>query len=198
VRRVLYLLPVITLLFAVSGFAQLTAATGPDNAPKIGDMAPDFQVSAGGRGAQPMNLKDFVGKKRVLVMFFPGAFTPGCTQEFTEAGQFYEKITALNIQMLGISADLPGAQRAFKDSVAPKGADGKAVPQEALTFVSDRSLDIGKKYDAANAASPQPEKRYYFLIDDKGKVVWRSVDGKLVPTDKLIADIGALLKSSGN
>ena len=50
-RRVLYLLPVVTLLFAVSGFAQLTAATGPDNAPKIGDMAPDFQVSAGGRGA---------------------------------------------------------------------------------------------------------------------------------------------------
>ena len=103
-RRVLYLLPVMTLLFAVSGFAQLTAATGPDNAPKVGDMAPDFQVSAGGRGAQPMNLKDFVGKKRVLMMFFPGAFTPGCTQEFTEAGQFYEKIAALNIQMLGISA----------------------------------------------------------------------------------------------
>jgi peroxiredoxin len=198
VRRVLYLLPVITLLFAVSGFAQLTAATGPDNAPKVGDMAPDFQVSAGGRGAQPMSLKDFVGKKRVLVMFFPGAFTPGCTQEFTEAGQFYEKLTALNIQMLGISADLPGAQRAFKDSVAPKGSDGKAVPQEALTFVSDRTLDIGKKYDAANPASPQPEKRYYFLIDDKGKIVWRSVDGKLVPTDKLVADLGALLKSSGN
>ena len=197
-RRALYLLPVVMLLVALSGFAQLTAQTGPDNAPKVGDLAPDFQVSAGGRGAQPMALKDYQGKKRVLMMFFPGAFTPGCTTEFTEAGTFYDKITAMNIQMLGISADLPGAQRAFKDSVAPKGPDGKAVAQEALTFVSDRSLDIGKKYDAANPASPQPEKRYYFLIDDKGKVIWRSVTGALIPTEKLITDLGAILKSSGN
>ena len=194
-RRALYFLPVIALLFALPGFAQLTPQAGPDNAPKVGDLAPDFQVSAGGRGAQPMALKDYMGKKRVLVMFFPGAFTPGCTTEFTEAGTFYDKITAMNIQMLGISADLPGAQRAFKDSVAPKGADGKPVQLEALTFVSDRTLDIAKKYDAANANNA---KRYYFLIDDKGKILWRSVNNSLIPTDKLITDIGAIVKGSSN
>ena len=194
-RRALYLLPVITLLFAVSGFAQLNAATGPDNAPKIGEMAPDFQISAGGRGAQPQNLKDLMGKKRVLVMFFPGAFTPGCTTEFTEAGQFYDKITAMNIQMLGISADLPGAQRAFKDSVVPKGPDGKPLSLEALSFVSDRTLAIAQKYDAANANNA---KRYYFLIDEQGKVVWRSVNNSLIPTDKLIADLGTVVKGSSN
>jgi peroxiredoxin len=185
---------VITLLFAVSGFAQLTAP-GPDNAPKVGEMAPDFQVSAGGRGAQPTALKDLQGKKRVLLMFFPGAFTPGCTTEFTEAGQLYDKINALNIQMLGISADLPGAQRAFKDSVSPKGADGKPLPLESLTFVSDRSLAISQKYDAAN---PNNSKRYYFLIDDKGKIVWRSVNNTLIPTEKLLGDLSEVLKSSSN
>src|SRR2546427_6831747 len=137
-RRALYLLPVITLLFALSGFAQLNAQTGPDNAPKVGDIAPDFQVSAGGRGAQPMALKDFAGKKRVLLMFFPAAFSPGCTTEFTEAGQFYDKINALNIQMLGIWADLSFAQTAFKNSVAPKGPDGKPLPLEALSLARDR------------------------------------------------------------
>jgi peroxiredoxin Q/BCP len=194
-RRALYLLPILPLVFSLSAFAQLNAQTGPDNAPKVGDAAPDFQVSAGGRGAQPQNLKDFAGKKRVLMMFFPGAFTPGCTTEFTEAGQFYDKITAMNIQMVGISADLPGAQRAFKDSVSPKGPDGKPLPLEALTFVSDRTLDIAKKYDAANANNA---KRYYFLIDDKGKVIWRSVNNSLIPTDKLITDLGAVLKASSN
>src|SRR5438874_1904565 len=98
-------------------------------------MAPDFQVTPGGRGGNAMNLKDFQGKKRVLVMFFPGAFTPGCTTEFTEAGQFYEKLSGLNMVMLGVSADLPGAQRAFKDAVAPKGADGKPLPLENIMFV---------------------------------------------------------------
>jgi thioredoxin-dependent peroxiredoxin len=192
VRRALYLLPVITLLFAVSGFAQLNASTTPDNAPKVGEMAPDFQISAGGRGAQPQNLKDLMGKKRVLIMFFPGAFTPGCTTEFTEAGQLYDKITAMNIQMLGISADLPGALRAFKDSVVPKGSDGKPLALEALSFVSDRTLAISQKYDAAN---PNNSKRYYFLIDEQGKIVWRSVNNSLIPTDKLLTELGSVLKS---
>jgi peroxiredoxin len=188
----LFVFPVILLAFAVSGLAQLAAPGGPDNAPKTGDMAPDFQVSPGGRGAQPMNLKDYQGKKRVLLMFFPGAFTPGCTTEFTEAGQLQDKFSALNIQLLGISADLAGAQRAFKDSVAPKGSDGKALPVDILTFVSDRTLAVSQKYDAAN---PNNSKRYYFLIDESGKIVWRSVTGALIATEKLLGEITPVLRA---
>jgi peroxiredoxin len=187
VKRTLSLV-VVMMLFALSAHAQLAPA-GPDNAPKVGDIAPDFQVTAGGRGAAAMNLKDYQGKKKVLVMFFPGAFTPGCTTEFTEAGQFYEKLTGLNIVMLGVSADLPGAQRAFKDAVAPKGPDGKPVPQENLLFVSDRTMAIAMKYDAANANNA---KRYYFLVDENGKIVWRSVTGGLVPTEKLLTELSSV------
>ena len=190
-KRILCLVFVL-VLFALPGFAQL-APTGPDNAPKVGDPAPDFQVNPGGRGGTAMNLKDFQGKKRVLLMFFPGAFTRGCTTEFTEAGQNYDKLTALNIVMLGISADLPGALAAFKDSVSPKDASGKAVPLENLMFVSDRTLATSTKYDSAN---PNGSKRFYFLIDENGKIVWRSVTGGLIPTEKLLADLSAL--KSGN
>ena len=98
-------------------------------------------------------------------------------------------------EMLGISADLSFAQTAFKNSVAPKGPDGKPLPLEALSFVSDRTLSIAQKYDAAN---PNNAKRYYFLIDDKGKILWRSVNNSLIPTDKLITDLGAVLKTSSN
>src|SRR5262245_37193667 len=103
-----------TLLLAVSAFAQLTAP-GADNAPKVGDVAPDFAIPKGAASMEVANLKDFVGKKRVLVMFFPGAFTPGCTTEFTEAGKFNDQITGMNIEMLGVSRDLPGALRKFKE-----------------------------------------------------------------------------------
>jgi len=180
------------MLFALSGYAQLTPA-GPDNAPKVGDMAPDFQVNPGGRGGAAMNLKDFQGKKKVLIMFFPGAFTPGCTTEFTEAGQFYEKLNAMNMVLLGVSADLPGAQRAFKDAVAPKDAAGKPVALDNLMFVSDRTLSVAMKYDAANVNNA---KRFYFLVDEKGKIVWRSVTGGLIPTEKLITDLATV--QSGN
>jgi peroxiredoxin len=168
----------LALAVALPAFAQLTA--GPDNSPKVGEAAPDFQIPAAQRGAPPSNLKDFQGKKKVLIMFFPGAFTPGCTTEFTEAGKFYDQMTAMNIEMLGISADLPGAQGKFKETVGAKN-----------NFVSDRTLAIAQKYDAA---APNFAKRYYFLVDETGKIVWKSTNNQLIPSDKLLTDLGQLAK----
>jgi len=168
----------LTLLLAVPVFAQLTA--GPDNSPKVGDVAPDFAIPGAGRGQPGTNLKDFQGKKNVLLMFFPGAFTPGCTTEFTEAGQQFDKFTALNIEMLGISADLPGAQNQFKTTVGAKN-----------NFVSDRTLAIAGKYDAAGANFA---KRYYFLIDQTGKILWKSSNNSLIPTEQLLTQVSQALK----
>ncbi len=170
----LFVLTISLALLSVPAFGQLTTP-GVDNSPKVGDIAPDFQIPAAQRGAPPSNLKDFQGKKKVLLMFFPGAFTPGCTTEFTEAGQNYDKFTAMNIEMLGISADLPGAQSKFKETVGAKNG-----------FVSDRSLAISQKYDAAN---PNNSKRYYFLIDEGGKIVWKSTNNQLIPTEKLLGEL---------
>ena len=181
-KKAFCLAVLVTLLFAVGGFAQLTTTT-PDNAPKVGDTAPDFAIPKGMTTVDATSLKDFVGKKRVLLMFFPGAFTRGCTQEFTEAGQMNDKITGMNIEMIGVSRDLPGALSKFKETVGAKNA-----------FVSDPELSVISKYDAVNPG--RVAKRYYFLIDDKGKVIWRSVTGQLIPTDKLIADLGQLLQGS--
>lgn len=174
----LFMLMLIVAL-AVPAFGQLAPA-GPDNSPKVGDAAPDFQIPGPQRGAPPTNLKDLQGKKKVLIMFFPGAFTPGCTTEFTEAGQTFDKFSAMNIEMIGISADLPGAQAKFKETVGAKN-----------TFVSDRTLAIAQKYDA-NA--PNNAKWYYFLIDESGKVMWKSTNNSLIPTDKLLTDLAAVVK----
>jgi len=170
---------ILVIALAAPVFGQLTAP-GADNSPKVGDLAPDFQIPGPTRGAPPSNLKDFQGKKKVLLMFFPGAFTPGCTTEFTEAGQSYDKFNAMNIEMIGISADLPGAQNKFKETVGAKNS-----------FVSDRSLSIAQKYDAAN---PNNAKRYYFLIDEGGKVLWKSTNNTLIPTEKLLTDLGQIAK----
>ena len=177
--KIQLLILILVASLALPALGQLNAP-GADNSPKVGDLAPDFQIPGPARGAPPSNLKDFQGKKKVLLMFFPGAFTPGCTTEFTEAGQNFDKFSAMNIEMIGISADLPGAQGKFKETVGAKN-----------TFVSDRSLAIAQKYDAAN---PNNAKRYYFLIDEGGKIAWKSTTGTLIPTDKLLTDIGQVLK----
>src|SRR5205823_14834501 len=179
--KIQLLILILVAALALPALGQLNAP-GADNSPKVGDMAPDFQIPVPQRGAPPSNLKDFQGKKKVLLMFFPGAFTPGCTTEFTEAGQNFDKFAAMNIEMLGISADLPGAQNKFKETVGAKNS-----------FVSDRSLAIAQKYDAAN---PNAAKRYYFLIDRSGKIVWKSTNNSLIPTEKLLSDLAQIVNKS--
>jgi len=71
-KRVLVFLPMM-LLLALSANAQLVAP-GSDNSPKVGDKSPDFELPA---GRATLGLKDFAGKKKVLLTFFPAAFTKG-------------------------------------------------------------------------------------------------------------------------
>lgn len=172
---------VLAAALTVPAFGQLTTG-GVDNSPKVGDAAPDFAIPAAQRGAPPSSLKDFQGKKKILVMFFPGAFTPGCTIEFTEAGKYQDQMNAMNIEMLGISADLPGAQAKFKETVGAKN-----------TFVSDRSLAIAQKYDAV-AANGNSAKRYYFLVDESGKIIWKDTTNSVIPTEKLLGNVSPLAK----
>jgi peroxiredoxin len=175
------------LTAAAFAFAQGRGGltTGPDNSPKVGEMAPDFTlVGNDWRAATaPKNLADFKGKKNVLLMFFPGAFTPGCTQEFTRAGQDHDKIAALNVEMLGISRDMPGALAQFKTSVNAKNG-----------FVSDPDLTVTTKYDAVGGQNPKMAKRYYFLIDDAGKILWKDTTNTLLSSEAVMDVLTKSLK----
>jgi len=51
-----------------------------------------------------------------------------------------------------------------------------------------------KKF-GANDDARKFARRYYFLIDENGKVIWRSVNGTLIPVDKLLSDLTDVVKS---
>lgn len=76
-KTIIVLLPLVVLLIALPGYAQLQAP-GVDNTPKVGGKPPDFELPRG-LGAQggTLGMKDFAGKKKVLLAFFPAAFTKG-------------------------------------------------------------------------------------------------------------------------
>ena len=64
-KKTLLLLMIVTLSTSPMVFAQLVAP-GADVGPKVGEKAPDFPA-----------LGQFAGKKKVLLAFFPAAFTGG-------------------------------------------------------------------------------------------------------------------------
>ena len=73
-KTVNWLLPLVVLSMTVAGYSQLQVP-GADNTPKLGEKPPDFELSQGRGGT--LGMKDFVGKKKVLLAFFPAAFTAG-------------------------------------------------------------------------------------------------------------------------
>jgi peroxiredoxin Q/BCP len=174
------LLPVILLLvLAVPVLAQLQVAA--PNALKVGDMAPDFMIPGAQRGQPGQSVLELAKTKNVLVMFFPAAFTPGCTTEFTQAGVHYDKFTALNVELIGISRDQPGSLSKFKETVGAKNL-----------FVSDLEYNIIPKYGANNAN--RGTNRFYYLIDSTGKIVWADTSNRVLDTERMAADLAAALK----
>ncbi len=70
---------------------------------KVGDKAPDFTLPAVS-GAK-VSLKDYLGKKNVVVSFVPAAWTPVCSAQwpgYNIARELFEKNDAI---LLGITVD---------------------------------------------------------------------------------------------
>jgi peroxiredoxin Q/BCP len=178
-RRILPL--ILLLVLAVPVVAQLQAPAPSATVLKVGDMAPDFAIPGAGRGQPGSSLLQLAKTKNVLVMFFPAAFTPGCTTEFTQAGIHYDKFTALNVELIGISRDQTGSLNKFKETVGAKNL-----------FVSDLDYNIIPKF---GADTPQRgTRRYYYLIDQTGKVVWTDTTNSVLDTEKMAATLADVLK----
>jgi thioredoxin-dependent peroxiredoxin len=99
-----------TLLIAGSLFCSAAASAAM---PKIGDKAPLFTGTD--QDGKTVKLADLVGKKIVLLYFYPKAFTPGCT---TKACGFRDRMAGLtkdNVEVIGVSYDTVARQKEFTD-----------------------------------------------------------------------------------
>ncbi|MBU2871280.1 thioredoxin-dependent thiol peroxidase [Colwellia sp. E2M01] len=70
---------------------------------KVGDIAPLFTLS--NENEESISLADFIGKKQVLVYFYPKAMTPGCTVQAQGLRDIKAELDALNTVVFGISPD---------------------------------------------------------------------------------------------
>lgn len=133
-----------------------------------GARAPAFHLPRDGGGT--VSLSDYAGKNLVL-FFYPRADTPGCTKEaidFTRlSGAFAESGTAL----LGVSADPPRAQEAFRDKhelATPLASDEQHQMLEAYGVWGEKSM-YGKTFLGIV--------RTTVLVGADGRVlrIWRNV-----------------------
>ncbi len=80
---------------------------------QVGTQAPSFTLVDTDK--KPRSLDEFKGKKLVIA-FFPGAFTGVCTKEMCALRDSMSKFNELNAQVVGISVDSPFANKGFAES----------------------------------------------------------------------------------
>ena len=128
----------------------------------------DFTLPA--NNGENVKLSDFLGK-RVVLYFYPKDNTPGCTQEACNFRDNFERLTAKNVVVLGVS----------KDSI--KKHEGFVAKQKLpFLLLSDENSDVCDKYGVWNEKINFGKKyfgiiRSTFLIDEKGEIIkeWRKV-----------------------
>jgi len=132
----------------------------------IGTKAPDFTLStATAEGPKQITLSAEVGKKNILLLFVPMAFTGVCTTELCDISKGIGSYDNLDCAVYAISGDNPFAQQAWAQK------EGITV-----TLLSDYEHVVAKAYGIAyESFLPQiglgmggVPKRSAFLIDRAG------------------------------
>ncbi len=141
---------------------------------KAGDKAPGFTLPD--TDLQPQSLKEYFGQ-RVVLAFHVDAFTLTCTKETCEFRDAMARLINSNIQIIGISANDPHANKVFAEKnrlTFPLLCDDK---REVIRTYGFDSAD----YDDLSGGSFA--ERSLVLVDGDGIVqyVWASKDPYVEP-----------------
>ncbi len=148
---------------------------------KVGEKAPDFTLLDQDR--KPRSLGEYRGKKVVLA-FYPGAFTSVCTKEMCTLRDSLANLSRLDAAVLGISVNDPFTLKAFADQ-----------NRLGFTLLSDYSREVSRTYaglheDFIGMKGYSAAKRAVFIIDRNGVVryAWVSEDPLKEPDYRAIEE----------
>ncbi len=132
---------------------------------KIGDVAPDFTLVSSDKSQ--VSLSDYKGKK-VVVLFFPMAFTGVCTTELCSLRDDIASYSSLNAEVLAISVDSPFTLGKFKED--------QKLPFPLLSdFNKTASAAYGTQYEEFVLGLKGVAKRSAFVVNTDGTLAYAEV-----------------------
>ena len=125
---------------------------------RVGDLAPDFELD-GTEGT--FRLSDQRGR-RVVLLFYPGDFTPVCTRQFCSYVEHEAELASLDAVVVGISAQDVGSHHEFA------AAHGIPVP-----LLADVDRAVARAYGVT--APVLGTRRAVVIVDEDGRIAHRDV-----------------------
>lgn len=146
----------------------------------VGKKAPSFSATAvvNNQIVENFSLEQFVGKKYVVLFFYPKDFTFVCPTELHRFQEEIEEFSSRNVEVVGCSTDSEFSHFAWLNTPKNKGGiEGVSYP-----LVADINKTISEDYDVLAGEATVDEDgnfevegemvayRGLFLIDLEGKV----------------------------
>jgi thioredoxin-dependent peroxiredoxin len=151
---------------------------------KKGDKAPAFEAT--NDQGKTWKSSDHVGKKVIVVYFFPADFTGGCTKQACTYRDDMEKITSKDILVVGVSGDSAKTHELFKKHhklnytllADEKGEIAKRFGVPTRPGGKAKGFDEdGKQIDVVRGITIS---RWTFVIGKDGTIIYK--DDKVNPT----------------
>jgi len=148
-RLILTLLPALALAGCVSAQGGM---------PKLGDKAP--LVEGKDQDGATWKLSQDIGKKVVLLYFYPKDDTPGCTKEACGFRDRMAELKDQNVDVIGISFDDTDSHKRF-------------IFKYNLNFplIADTKGEIADAYGVRREAGQKMARRVSFLIGLDGRIL---------------------------
>jgi len=125
---------------------------------KKGDTLPAFSLKD--QHGVMFKITDLVGKKPIVLFFYPKDYTPGCTKEVCSFRDSYEEFTELGAEVVGISSDSESSHRKFATTFN--------LP---YVLLADNRKEVRKLFKIKNSLFNLLPGRETYLVDLEGKIV---------------------------
>ncbi|MCA1758285.1 MAG: peroxiredoxin [Bacteroidales bacterium] len=147
-----------------------------------GDTIPNFKLK--NQHGEVINLSDYIGKKNLVLFFYPKDDTPGCTREACSFRDHYEAFLDAGAEVIGISGQSVESHKNFAQKHNLK-----------YQLLSDEGNKVRKLFGVPTNMFGLLPGRVTYVADKTGKVVY--IFNSQMQVEKHVEEALQALKNAG-
>ena len=147
-----------------------------------GDTLPDFKLK--NQHGELVNISDYIGKKNLVLFFYPKDDTPGCTREACSFRDHYEAFLDAGAEVIGISGQSVESHKNFAEKHNLK-----------YQLLNDEKNKVRKQFGVPTNMFGLLPGRVTYVADKTGKVIY--IFNSQTQVEKHVEEALQALKNAG-
>lgn len=143
----------------------------------VGDKVPEFTAATD--DGSSWNINKFIGRKYIVIYFYPAAMTGGCTKQACAYRDNEKALESADVVVVGVSGDKVENLKIFKEAENlnftllsdEKGEIAKSFGVPVGNGASITRTVEGTEYELIRGVTT---KRWTFIVDKTGKIVYKN------------------------